>query len=405
MPPEYATKQKVDAGFQAVAERLAGFEDAADDIKTLRQNIDVLGKTLNSVKRYGLAFRDNYAEGKGFFGNEELARTFGVCVLKALGKSSNMVTYFDKDLFEGEPSAGGVTVPEDVSRRFIDMLGKYGRFRKRVTVLPIKSGQASVPRLTADLSVEVPGEGKPVGKSSPAFDAIKLAPKSWLALCAVSKELDDDSVLAVGEIVAISIARSMARQEDRVGFLGDGSETFYGMTGVRGKLLSIDPDPAQIPGIHIGTGTGWSGLTLDDFESVDALLPEDAEDEACWFVSKAFYTKVMRKLAATTAASAMFDLLSDKRGRYFNGYPVEFVSCMPRVSGNGQICAILGNLQLGAYLAERRQLGIERSDHAFFSSYQVGLLGVERIDINVFGCGDKTNPGSIVALMTGSSGG
>ena len=93
----------------------------------------------------------------------------------------------------------------------------------------------------------------------------------------------------------------------------------------------------------------------------------------------------------------IFEILSDKKGRFLLGYPVEFVSCMPSTEANDQICAILGELELGAMLGERRELNIAKSDDVFFGNDQIAIRGIERIDIAVYGVGDTTDAGALAA--------
>ena len=57
---------------------------------------------------------------------------------------------------------------------------------------------------------------------------------------------------------------------------------------------------------------------------------------------------------------------------------------------------------LGAYLGERKQLTIAHSTDVLFKNYQTAIMGVERLDINCFGCGDENTVEAIVGLLTGS---
>ena len=45
--------------------------------------------------------------------------------------------------------------------------------------------------------------------------------------------------------------------------------------------------------------------------------------------------------------------------KLLRGYPVQFVNVMPTSAANSQICAMLANLKLGAYLGDRRQMKID----------------------------------------------
>ncbi|HEV58932.1 MAG TPA: phage major capsid protein, partial [Phycisphaerales bacterium] len=214
---------------------------------------------------------------------------------------------------------------------------------------------------------------------------------------------DEDAMVGVGEIVGRSTARSMAKQEDLVGFAGDGTETYFGMTGIVGALRNVDATIGNIAGLKVGTGNAYSELTLGDFRGVVELLPEDVDEDAAWFMSKKFYYSVVYPLAEAAGIANLFDILSDRKGRYLYGYPVVFTSAMPSTEANSQICALLGDLRVAAYLAERKAFTIEASRDVYFGNYQTGIRAVERIDVNVFNVGDTTNPGAVVGLITAAS--
>ena len=160
---------------------------------------------------------------------------------------------------------------------------------------------------------------------------------------------------------------------------------------------------SEIAGLHVASGNAYSEITLENFESVVGLLPSDFDTSSKWFMNKRFYHNVVWPLARTAGVANIFEILSDRKSRYLLGYDVEFVHCMPYVEANSQICALLGDLQMGAFLGERKTITIEQSKDVYFANYQTGIRGVERVDINAFGVGDTTNPGAIVGLITAAA--
>lgn len=117
-------------------------------------------------------------------------------------------------------------------------------------------------------------------------------------------------------------------------------------------------------------------------------------------MNKKYYYNVIYPLAEAAGVASIFEILSNVKGRFLLGYPVEFIPGMPAAPVNNQIVAILGDLELGAILAERRQLEIARSEDVFFVNDMVALRGSERIDVSAHGVGDTEEPGAIVALAT-----
>jgi len=383
-------KEKIAEGFKAAGERMNVFESDLIQAKGYIEQI------ANQIRKLGKAVVSGTLDGNdynGFWPNEAMAKDFGVVVMRAIGK----------DMGEGTQTGGSALVPTDLANWIIQKLGKYGKFRKHATKVKLGTSGQMVPRIDSDLTVYMPGEGAEITKSDLTVHTIALLVKKFACLTAVSRELDEDSVVGLGEIVGISITRSMAKKEDLVGFLGDGTSTYFGMTGITGALLGVDETIGNIKSLKVGSGNAYSELTLDDFEGTVAILPDDADGDAKWFCSKKFYYTVMYKLARAAGAADLFAILTDKKQHFFMGFPVEFVSAMPSTEANSQICAVLGDLQLGSYLGERRVLTIAKSNDVYFANDQIGVRGTERIDVNAYGVGDTSEAGPIVGLITAAS--
>ena len=370
---------------------------------TVKAGISELAECIESIRTQTRALKFGGVGGsdyKGVFETADQAKRFGELVLKTIGKN---VAQDNSAKVVSKAIDGGYLVPDDIANRIIQKLGQYGVFRKNTTVLQLNTASTIVPRITTDLVVYVPGEGAAITASDVSFDAVTLIPKKWACLAAFSTELAEDAVTGIGEIIGMSIVRSMAKREDEAAFLGDGTSQYFNEVGICGALRAVDAAIANIKGLIVGSGNAYSELTLTDFRKVVAILPEDADAGAKWYMSKKFYNNVVWPLAEAAGIANLLDILSDRKERFLFGYPVEFISCMPSVEDNSQICAILGDLQLGSYLGERRYLTIEQSREAFFTSDQIGIKGTQRIDVNVFGVGDTTEAGSIVGLITAAA--
>jgi HK97 family phage major capsid protein len=373
--------------FTKVKERL---EKTTNEQTDLKNSVMQLQKNLQAYRKMGLTGQTETGEAyHHFWQTESMAKEFGELIWQCLGRKAM-----------GEVTEGGVLVPIEMSTWIIQKLGQYGRFRRNVITFPLGSSSMLVPKIETDLTVYSPGEGVEIEDSDMSFRQLSLTPRKFACLCAVSNELVEDSIVAVGEIVGASMARSIAKKEDEIGFCGDGTSTYFAMTGIIGALRAVDPTIGNIKGLKVGTGNAWSELTLADFEDVVAILPDDADDNAKWYVNRKFYYSVMHKLAVAAGVANFLELLSPTKQRYFLGYPVEFTSVMPGTQANSQICALLGDLAIGAYIGERRQLTIARSTDVLFKNDQLAIRGTERIAINVYGCGDTSEPGPIVGLIT-----
>jgi HK97 family phage major capsid protein len=402
MPKTMNFEEKVAAGFEEASDRMSEIDGRVSE------TAEAVKEAMNAIRRFTTAFKTQTApDGQRYHSlwpTEEHAKEFARLFLVAAGKMSpSKLSGRCKDMSEGVGSAGGVLVPDEMRAILIDLMPQYGKFRRNALRFPLGSGVTNVPKVSSDVTIYCPGEGAATTDSAPAFSNVKLTPKTFIALVAVSMELEEDSLIGVGEILGRSFIRSMAKQEDLIGFLGDGTATYFGMTGITGQLLKVSATIGSIAGLKVGSGNTYAELALADFEATAALLPEEFDDNARWYMNKRFYWNVIHKLAVAAGVANLFDILTNRKEKFLLGYPVEFVSVMPSTEANSQICALLGDLQMGAYLGERRELRIDRSDQRYFEMGQVGFRASERIDINVFGVGDATNPGPIVGLITAAS--
>jgi len=394
---QYATVEKVKEGFEAASERMASSEKQTQlGFQEMKEAYTELAKQLRLYAHSVLNKSMQAGEYQGFWSNDAQAKEFGKLVLMLAGAQV-------KDMGTIENPLGGVLVPTELSSWIIQKLGMYGKFRRNALVVQMGSGNQRIPRVTTDLTIYCPEQGKEITKSDVKVDMVGLNTRKLACLTVINRELDEDSIIGLGEIVGMSITRSIAKKEDAIGFSGDGTEAYFGMLGIVGALLKIDADPSNIPGLTIGSGNAYSELTLGDFDGVVGNLPSDADDGAKWYMHKKFYYSVVYPLARTAGVANIFEILSDRKGRYLMGYEVEFVHSMPYVAANSQICALLGDLKLGAYLGERKELEIARSDEVLFGNDQIAIRGIERIDVAAHGVGDTEEPGAIVGLATAAS--
>jgi HK97 family phage major capsid protein len=390
----FATVEKVSAAFEAAGEKINTIDLRSQELEAcVKQLQNQLKRILQSVHS---ATRADDSGGRfGIWASEDQAKTFGECIFAALGRQ--------KEMGEITNVGGGVLVPDELQNRFINLLPRYGKFRSNALVLPMGSASAWVPKLETDMTVNCTGEGATIDPSDAEFSQVRMTPKTWSALAKISSELEEDSIIAIGVILGLSIARSMARMEDLAGFLGDGTSTYFGHKGILGAFHSVSDTISEIAGLAVGSGNTYAELTLKDFQKTVGLLPSEYDDGAKWFMSKKFFYNVVWPLAETAGVAGIYEILSDKKTRHLLGYPVEFVPCMPTAEANSQICAILGDLSAGAFLAQRKGLAIQKSEHAFFANNQLGIRGIQRVDFSVYGVGDTTNPGPIVGLITAAS--
>ena len=432
-----ASKQEV---LDLIAEKTKGdnelLKKAQVDIKDINTGIGEVSKTIGDLQgqiKTLRASRKNmpFENGRycGNFSSPQEAKTFALIVMAATmagneklkGRYDEVKRQLDaagidpywlnadgtKAMAGSSQASGGALVSVEQIPSIITLLEQYGIFRADAQGMPMGAGSTLMPKIDGLLTMYCPGEGGTVSGTAPTIATISLVPKTLCGLTAYSIELQDDSLVALGELLAGLFARSCAYYEDLCGFLGDGTSTYFGFKGITAALLGVDAAVANIKSLTVGTGSGssYGNLVIGDFEKVPGTLPQFADDgSAAWYVHRYFYWTVMVRLALASNVVASEVLLgSSIRQKTFFGYPVKFSQVMPKTAAVSQICALLANLRQGAYLGTRGGIEIAQSTERYFDQGLVAVLCRDRVAINVHGVGDTTKAGPICGMITASS--
>jgi len=414
-------KEMLTATTADVARINTGFDEANAAINEIKSQFRQL-KSSSGSDLYGE--RGNYT---GKFHTPQEARTFALLVMAAVTRAEHRLTeqhkwvlraladlnvepyWIDADgrkaMTGSSQAGGGALVTVEQSPTIIKLLEEYGAYRRNARRMPMGSGQTTIPKVDGLLTIYCPGEGGTINQTTPDIALLGITPKQLLGLTAYSMELEEDSLVALGELLADLFTRSFAYYEDLCGFLGDGTSTYFGFKGITGALLAVSSTIASIKSLVVGSGNAYSELVLGDFIKVQGTLPQMAAGNAKWYEHRYFYyaTFVALALAAGGTQASEVIMGAGQRQKLQLGDPVEFTQVMPRVEANSQICSIYGDLLQGAVLGVRGGLEFASSDQRYFDQGLIAVRGADRVAINAHGVGDTTKAGPICALITAAS--
>ncbi|HUT92359.1 MAG TPA: phage major capsid protein [Thermoguttaceae bacterium] len=297
---------------------------------------------------------------------------------------------------------GGAVVPLEIEKRIIDLAEEYGTARRKCERVPMGSDTKIWPRVTGGLTVYFPGENGSITESEPTFDNITLVARKAATLTRVSSELEEDSMIAIGDLITRKIALAFATKEDQCCFLGTGAGATY--CGISGLITECAAATATVV-TAITANTAFSTLDLADFESMLGKLPMYPGINPEWYISKAGWAASMMRLADAAGGNTAA-IIEGQRREMFLGYPVNLVQCMnttltAQTSAAG-IC-YFGDLGMAASFGDRRGMTVAVSDQRYFEYDQIGIRGTERFDINVHDVGNTSVAGAMVMLSMPSS--
>jgi HK97 family phage major capsid protein len=318
---------------------------------------------------------------------------------------------------EGTNSAGGFLVPDLLSSDLVYLREQFGVARANCRIVPMTSDVQLVPNATASTTVYYPGENTTITASDMTFAQISLTAKKLAILTQVSKELNEDSVVDVGNALARDFAYNLAREEDRVVFSSARTGTdASGLVGIGRALTDLAGGTAanygNIASAVVGpstTSSTWSAFTLANLQSMIAKLPTYA-DAPKWYMHKNFfYTGIADKLAALGGNNITAIQNAYGTVPLLYGYPVVFVQNMIASPAASNPVAFLADLSKGVAFGDRRGITVEMSDQPYFIQDSWAFKATERFSVNAFDTGNYDTvaanrvTGSFIGLISSAS--
>lgn len=337
------------------------------------------------------------------FANEQDAYICGQYILgHIMGKPSHR-KWCDEHgvkaaMIAGDNPTGGYLVPEPLEAAIIELREAFGVFRRYSRVWPMADGVQIIPKLAGEVSTFFVGENSSITPSDMRVSQVKLEAKKLASLTLVSSELSEDAVITVADLLARSIAQSMAEKEDECGFNGDGTSPFGGIVGLSSALLASSRVTAT------GQAT-FGALTLGSFEAAKGRVRRYAGMQPAWFISSTGYYASMDRLMNAAGGNSNTNLAAGSVMNFL-GDPVVFTQVMEdRVTSvTGSVACYYGDLAMTAYMGSRRGISVIADSSRYFDQDAVAIRSTQRFDINVHerGSSTATNPaGSMVALIFG----
>lgn len=299
-------------------------------------------------------------------------------------------------------AGGGIFVPNEIEYTIQELALLYGVFRQYAEVVPMGSGTKETPRWTGGMTAYFIGETDAPTSSDPAWDLVQLVAKNVGAMTKLSRILDEDSVIDLGDKVTMALVEAFTYLEDNCGFNGDGSSTYGGIYGLIAKILANSAAYATAANGNVTDLT----LDLDDFNACVAKLPNYPGLNPVWFMHKTVWANSAQRLQMAAGGVVPADM-QNGAGPSLLGYPVVFVNVMDSTPSVSEIAAILGDLRFTSKLGDRRgrtvETGLINDD---FTKQLMTILGTQRFAINNHTVTDPrstSNPGPVIGLKLAAS--
>jgi HK97 family phage major capsid protein len=286
-----------------------------------------------------------------------------------------------------------IPLPSEYSGEIRELIADFGVVRRRMSLYPIGMGTARPARMGTRPAFGSIAMSAAFTEKSPTLAFASLESHKLGGIVRLPREIDEQSVVAMGQFLARYGAVEFARAEDTWGFLADGGSTYEQVKGV----VQIARDNSKTVTLA-STKTKPSDATLDDFRALRRQVNKAALNGrlSAYYLDTTWETR----LAAfkTAAKTSVYQRLPDGTAM-LDGYPIVWTDVLEpygTAAAADKAIAVFGAMSFW-WLGEHGSPRLDTSEHVWFANDQLAVRFIEEIDF------DYAAADAMAALLTAAS--
>lgn len=235
----------------------------------------------------------------------------------------------------GTNTEGGTLLPKPFLAELAVIMEERGIARSVFRGIPMSSDTLDLDKIATKPVAAWTNENALISESDAVFGEGSLDANKLAAITSWSMELEEDAAYAWIPVIAELFAESILEKEDDAGFIGDGTATHGGFTGL------INLSGATV--LTMATGnTTVADVTLDDFKDLRDQLSLGARRNAVFFVHPD--VESILEGAKSSDGEYIYRRPADQsRPGTLWGYPVVLTESLPASGGASTKFAAFGN--------------------------------------------------------------
>jgi HK97 family phage major capsid protein len=271
-----------------------------------------------------------------------------------------------------------VPLPVQYSGELRELISEFGVARRNMMPYPIGLGTARPARMGARPAFGSIAMSGAFVEKSPTLAFASLESHKIGGIVRLPREIDEQSVVAMGQFLARYGAIEFARVEDTWAFLADGSGTYE---TVKGIVQTARDNTRTV--VLAATKTKPSDATLADFRNLRTKVNKAALNGrlSAYYLDSTWETQLPN--FKTASDPNVYQRLPDGSAR-LDGYPIVWTDVLTPFStsaANDQPLAVFGALSFW-WMGEHGTPRIDTSEHVFFVNDQLAVRFIEEIDFD-----------------------
>ncbi len=383
-----------------INDRLKQLEEIEKAVKKNAADYDLVTKVVGEVKLELETFRKSQIGIKrgitrpGEVG-EECARFLGGLLLKA-GLNQEKWQGRQKDFAESEMknilgintkaalTSSDIPLPTEFNGDVVELVYQYGQGRKLATVFPMGALTVKLPKLTTDTTFGLIAQSGSVTEKSPQVAFVTFTAEKFGGLIRLPQEIDEDSIVAMGQFLARYAARNLALVEDVQVFTSTGADSGANGAGA-GMLTAANTDSATYPlgGTTSGGKTKASQAVLADFRALRQQVTGAVLGRAKYMLHPTFEALLVSFNTSATVTPYQRGNGAFGAGATLDGFPIEWVNAMPAFTTSAVVST--GYVLFGdpsfQYLGLRSGIRFDTSREAAFTTDEILVRALERMTV------------------------
>jgi HK97 family phage major capsid protein len=291
-----------------------------------------------------------------------------------------------------------IPLPTQFFSEIRELISEFGVARRNMFPFPIGMGTAKPPRFKTRPAFGSVAMSATIAEKSPQIDFASLESHKIGGIVRIPREIDEQSIVPMGQFLARYGAVEFARAEDNWAFLADGSATYETVKGIT-KIATDNSKNVQL----LATKTKPSDATLADFRAMRLKVNPAALSRGAKYYLHSTWESRLRDFNTDADPFAFVPDRPSTRdavgGPTLDGYPIVWTDVLQAYDTAAQAAkylAVFGSLEYW-WFGEHGSPRLDYSTDVYFTTDELAARFIEEIDF------DYQDLGATSSLQTAAS--